>query len=295
MRKKTFNRLLILGTILFLLIFFIFCYQKIKKITDEKKSASPFKTLKKQDIKKMIFEKENKKYEVYKKNNSWYLKENNIEIKADKEKIEKIIEAVTEIKKEEIISKNKNKHQDFGIGKNKIIIFTQKKQISIYVGNNAGFNNNYLRVNEENEVFLGKDFEEFLNTNDWRELKVNLIEKEDNVEEVTLNYEGKTLVLKKEENEWKVNQKKAKKDRVDFFINEIFTLKGNDIVPYKSPSDINPSLTIQIREKNQIKKANFFKKDENNYWLTISFNNFVYQISSAYVLSLKKNEEDFIQ
>jgi len=295
MKKKTFNRLLTLGTILFLLLLFLFSYEKISKLIEETKNISPFKTLKKQDIKKIIFEKENKKYEIYKKNNLWFLKEKNIEVKADKEKIEKIIEAIIEIKKEEIISKNKNKHQDFGIGKNKIKIFTQNKQITIYVGDNSSFNTNYIRINEENEVFLGKNFDEFLTTNDWRDLKINLIKKEEDVEELTLNYENKTLFLKKQKNEWKINRKKAKKDRVDFFINEIATLKANDILYYENFPNINPSLTLQIKEKNQIKKAYFFEKDNENYWLTTSFNSIVYQLSSGYVSSLKKNEDDFIQ
>jgi len=295
MRKKNFNRLFTLGGILFLLLLFLFSYEKISKLIEEIKNISPFKTLKQQDIKKIIFEKENKKYEIYKKNNLWYLKEKNIEFKADKEKIEKIIEAIIEIKKEEIISKNKSKHQEFGIGKNKIKIFTQNKQINLYVGNNASFNTNYLRLNEENEVFLGKNFDEFLTTTDWRDLKINLIEKEENIEELTLNYEGKTLFFKKEKNQWTINQKKAKKDRVDFFINEITTLKANDVLFYENISDINPSITLQIKEKNQIKKAYFFEKDKDNYWLTTSSNHFVYQLSSVYVSSLKKNEEDFIQ
>jgi hypothetical protein len=295
MRKKNFNRLLTLGGILFLLILFLFSYEKISKLIEETKNISPFKTLKQQDIKKIIFEKENKKYEIYKKNNSWYLKEKNIEFKADKEKIEKIIEAIIEIKKEEIISKNKSKHQEFGIGKNKIKIFTQNKQITFYVGNNASFNTNYLRINEENEVFLGKNFDEFLTTTDWRDLKINLIEKEEDIEELTLNYEGKTLFFKKEKNQWTINQKKAKKDRVDFFINEIATLKANDILPYENISAIDPSITLQIKAKNQIKKAYFFEKDKDNYWLTTSFNHLVYQLSNVYISSLKKNEEDFIQ
>jgi hypothetical protein len=72
-------------------------------------------------------------------------------------------------------------------------------------------------------------------------------------------------------------------------------LKANDILPYENVYDINPSITLQIKEKNQIKKAYFFEKDKDNYWLTTSSNHLVYQLSSVYISSLKKTEEDFIQ
>jgi len=295
MGRKTLNRLLILAITLLFLFLFLFSYKKINQIIDERKNVYPFKTITQLEIKKIIFEKENKKYEIYKKNNLWFLKEKNTEFKADKEKIEKIIEAIKEIKKEEIISKNKNKHQDFGIGKNKIKVFYQNKEITIYVGSSANFNTNYLRINEENEVFLGQNFDEFLNTDDWRDLKINLIEKEEDVEELTLNYEGKTLFFKKEKNEWKINQKRAKKDRVNFFINEIATLKANDILSYDNLPDINPSIIIEVKEKNQIKKAEFFEKDKESFFLKTSLNRFIYQLNNVYISSLKKNEDDFIQ
>mgnify|MGYP001053781880 CR=1 FL=1 len=298
MSKKNLNRLLVLLITLFLLSLFIYSYQKISKIIQERKNIYPFKNIKNSDVKKIIFEKEDKKYEIYKKNNLWLLKEKNIEFRADKEKIDKVIEMIKEIKKEEIISRNKKRHQDFGVGKNKIKIFTQNKEITIYVGNNANLNNNYLRINEENDIFLGENFDEFLTTNDWRDLKINLIEKEENVEELTLNYEGKKLFLKKEKYGWKINQKKVKKDRVNFFINEISTLKANDIINKNNIpnfSNINPLMTIQIKEKNKIKKAEFFEKDKDNFFLKTSVDNVIYQLSSVYVLSLKKNEEDFIQ
>jgi len=295
MRRKNLNRLLTLLLISFFLFLFLFAYTKISNLIEKTKTVSPFKKIKSSEIKKIVFEKEDKKYEIYKKNNLWYLKEKGEEFKADKEKIEKIIEAIKEIKKEEIISKNKNKHQEFGIGKNKIKLFAKNLEITIYVGNPANFNSNYLRLNDENEIFLGENFDEFLTTNDWRDLKVGLIEKEEDVEELILNYEGKTLFLKKEKNEWTINQKKAKKDRVDFFINEIATLKANDILPYEDISDINPSIILQVKEKNQIKKADFFEKDKDSFFLKTSFNHLIYQLSSVYVSSLKKNEEDFIQ
>jgi len=295
MKKKTLNRLLILSAIFTLLFLFLFSYRKISNLIETTKNVSPFKKIKFSEINKIIFEKENKKNEIYKKNNLWYLKEKEEEFKADQEKIEKIIEAIKEIKKGEIVSKNKNKHQQFGIGKNKIKIFTKNDEITIYVGDTFNLNSNYLRINEENEVFLGENFNDFLTTKDWRDLKIGLIEKEENVEELILNFEGKILFFKKEKNEWKINQKKAKKDRVDFFINEIATLKANDILYDENFHDINPSLTLEIKEKNKIKKADFFEKDKDRYLLKTSLNNFIYQISAVYVSSLKKNEEDFIQ
>jgi len=295
MRKKVKNRIVILGLITLLIFLFFLFQEKITYLISQKEINYPFKKFNKSEINKIVIENKNKTTEIYKKNDSWYLKQQQKELRANKEKVEKIIDALTEIKKTEIVSKNKNKHQDFGIDKNKVIFFNKKEKIIVYVGNSIDLNTNYIRLDNEDDVFLAENFGDVLTTDDWRDLNINLIKNQENIQKIELSFDEKKLILKKEKDYWQINQKKAKKDRVDFFINDLTTLKANDIVFSPSLSDINPSIMIIIQEKNQIKKAEFFEKDKDNYLLKTSFNDVIYQISSPSVSFLKKEESDFIQ
>jgi len=297
MRKKLTYRILFLLSIIILIISFLFFQQKIKNLISQKQIIKPFAKLNKDELIKIIFEEENKKIEVYKKNNHWYLKKDNFEFRADEEKVNKTIDALINIKKEEIVSQNKNKHKNFGIDKKKIIFYAFKKKVEIYIGNSINFSNNYVRIDNENDVFLAEDLNDVFLNNDWRDLRVRLINKQEELNSLEINYlnKGKSLKLLKEKDDWKINGKNAKKDRVDFFINELATLKADDILIQKNLSLINPEIIISIKENNKTKKINLFAINQDYYLLKIESEKLNYKIKKPYISSLEKEQDNFIQ
>jgi len=296
MKKKLTRRLIYLSLTLTIIFLFILLKDKVNLLIFQKNMTKPFVKIEKEKIAKIILESENKKIELYKKGGQWYLKDKNLEIEADQERILKTIDALIALEKKEIVSKNKNKHQEFGINKKKITFFDKKDKFVVYIGNNYGLSQNYVRIDNQDEVFLGHNLNDVFTNLDWRNLSVPLINKEEAISQVEINLEEKKTILKREKDNWLVNKNIAKKDRVDFFLNDLSTLKANDILFSKdAPNLIWPELTIIINEDKKTKIAEFFKKDKDNYLLKISSNNLVYQINTPYVASLKKEEVDFIQ
>ena len=101
------------------------------------------------------------------------------------------------------------------------------------------------------------------------------------------------MVLLKKKDKWFIGEKEAKKDRVDFLINDLKTLSANDIIKEKQqfPEFSDFTITLKANKQNILKT---FYKDETNLWVVVSDRDITYVISSAYLNGLKKTEKDFI-
>ena len=259
------------------------------------KSNKPFSLLKKEEITELLITKD-KTTSLYKKGEFWFTKKDNNEFRADEERINKIVESLINLKKGDIVSSNKNKHQDLGINKQKIEIKIPGKSYVIYIGNTSGMSNNFVRIDNENEVFTSAGFEEVFTSDDYRDLLLHLVNHEAKVTSIEIYFDDKKTVLSKKGNAWKIGNKSVKKDRVDFFINDLKTLKAKDI--FKKPENYQPvdlEVSITVKESNQEKNIRFYYGDEENYSANITTSNFDYTIVSAYVASLKKEEKDFLE
>ena len=299
MRKKITNRILLLFFITIFIFAFLFLQEKLNHLITQRQINQPLAKINKNQITKIVFEDENQKTEVYKKNNHWYLKQDNFEFRANEERIKNTIEVLVNLKKEEIISQNKNKYKDFGIDKRRVTFYIDKDKFRVYVGNSANFTHNFVRIEDDDSVFLAENVNDIFSNTDWRDLRVNLISNLDKIKSIGINYlnEEKKLILVKDKNGWQVNGKKAKKDRVDFFINDLINLKAEDINYQENFYYINPEVTVVINEGNQINKGDFFTTDTDQeyYLLKTNKDNFIYKIKSLYISFLKKEEGDFIQ
>ena len=258
------------------------------------KPDQPFSSLKKEQISEIILSKD-KTSSVYKKGTTWYVKKGNSEFRADTDRISKIIESLINLKKDNVVSNNKNKHKDLGIDKQKIEIKAGKKSYVIYVGSPSGLSSNYVRIGTGNEVFTADGLDEAFTSDDYRDLLVHFINDETKVTSIEINFDDKNAVLTKKDSDWKTRDKNAKKDRVDFFLNDLKTLKARDVFPKDTNLPIADSVTIKIKENGKEKTIEFFPQDENNYLAKSSNSEFIFQIPAAYVASLKKEEKDFVE
>ncbi|MGB9707145.1 MAG: DUF4340 domain-containing protein [Microgenomates group bacterium] len=291
--KKRLSSLLLI--LVFIFVFFV-VKNNLHKILPQK-SKKVFTTLKKNEIKEIDIETNDKKIKIDKKNDFWIIKKEGVVFNADKERIEKIIDAFINLEKEEIASTNQKNFKNLGIDKQKITLITNKKKYTVYIGNSPSLEKNYLKVNNENEVFIASGFSNLLYPDDFRDLNLYLISDENKVNHLTIKIHPQTeFSLTKKNDNWFIGDKKAKKERVDYFINDLKTLKANDILPNNTPlPTFFPELTIVIKENNQEKTAYFLKKDENNYYLQIKENKQIYQVAAVYVSSFKKEEKDFFE
>lgn len=263
--------------------------------------SAPFKQIRKEGISEVLLQYDKKETRLYKNKNEWALQKDGVEYRADQDLIDSLLNSFVNLQKGEIASNNKNKHVSFGIETKKISVRSKSQEFIVYVGNVAGLNKNYVRINNENEVFVASGFTEAFSHEDYRDLRVNLIQNEDRIGEVEISFDYEKLLLAKKNNEWYSNEKKLKKERVDFFLNDLKTLKSTDILK-ETPFLGSPSLTIKLKENGQQKTAEFFlpadrqgQKDANSYFLKTSASEKIFQIDGVYVASLKKQEKDFTE
>src|SRR3990167_4371012 len=112
------------------------------------KTDQPFSTIDKAAIKELIVT-QDKTTSLYKKNGKWTIKKNGVEYPADQEKLESLINAFINLEKSEAVSNNKARHTQLGIGKQKIELKSAGKKYVIFVGDDSGLGNNYVRIDNE--------------------------------------------------------------------------------------------------------------------------------------------------
>lgn len=293
--KKNRSRILFLLIVTVTLFTLISTKDKIINSLFTKPIERPFSQITAESIKQIDIVNDKKTISLYKKNNQWYLKENQIEFLADQDKTNKIIIDFTQITEEELVSDNKKRFTDFGIEKNRIIIKTINKNYSIYIGQLSGANKTYIKIDDQNAVFSVSGFGDVFSssTNDYRDLSVNFLKDEKLITELTIN----NIVIKKNKNRWLVNNQEVKPDQISFYLNDLKTLKATDLLIQKPILYNNPELTITLRSDQEEKTAKFYPIDskQEDYYLVTSNSKFIFQISATSISTLKKEEKDFLK
>ncbi|KKO19694.1 MAG: hypothetical protein DCC43_01920 [Candidatus Brocadia sp.] len=122
------------------------------------------------------------------------------------------------------------------------------------------------------------------------------------VKELTLNYNERTISLKKINNVWKLKndeQKEVQGREVDYFIRSLNELKGNYIEQYKTTNLTQFSLdkpqaiiTIGLEGGDAVLYVGK-KKDTDGYYLKNKDSDYIYVVGNESVANLIKKEEDF--
>jgi hypothetical protein len=288
---RNINKRLLIGVLIFTLLTGVFIFiQKAPNLLYKEEKA--LVGLNKAAINQLVIVDEKERITVTKKNNRWLIGD----FPADQERIEKIIEVSLGLKKKEAVSRNKNKYTDFEVtGKRKIEL---GKDI-LYIGKTYAFGRSYFRVEGDSNVYVAdEDLSNLLYPKDFRDLKLYFISDENKVDRVEISWEGEKSSLIKKDGKWLTSANKtAKKDRVDFLINDIKTLKGDDVFEKKKIdlSSYSVDLSLMVSEAGKDRKGFFYKKNEEKYYFYQEGANYVYQIPATYVASLKKEEKDLVE
>lgn len=302
MEKNRFRIIFLIGIVISLWIGFII--KDKLQIISSTKEVKPFSGIKTEAVKQVIFNNGIVETVVYKKNNIWNLKKDNTEYLADQDRINKVIDDLINLKKEEVVSTNKKKHFDLGIDKQLISLQIDNQNYKLYIGNNYSLNKNYLRINDENDVFIGTGFDTVFYPEDYRDLSVNFIKDENKITAVIIKeYGAIKLSLELKNKKWiTADNKEIKKEKVDFLINDLKTLKASD---FTQPDNFDKTtgdkyLSIIIKENNPPaggeKTADFYTIIDNkeNYYLKTNQSNIIFKIAAANVQSLNKEEKDYL-
>ncbi|MBI3366203.1 DUF4340 domain-containing protein [Candidatus Roizmanbacteria bacterium] len=299
MNKNT-SRLVFLATVI-VVFSGIIVFKNIVQSFMSQNIPQPFKQIKKPDVNEIAVQDDKNETKVYKNKNIWTLQKDGVEYPADIERIETIINGFINLQKGETVSNNKDKHSSLGIGTKKITLKSNNQQFAIYIGNVAAMSKNYIRINNDNDVFISSGFNDMFTFNDYRDLHVHLINSEEKINEIEIAFDNTILTLVKKNNQWYSKDAKLKKERVDFFLNDLKILKAANILN-KDSSSSGTNLSIKVKENNQEKTAEFSlpaeqagQKDNTAYILKTSTSDRVFKIDGVYVSSLKKQEKDFAE
>jgi hypothetical protein len=300
--KKTPGRLLILN-LLFVLLVLLFLTRDGISTLFESKNNQPLAKVQPEAIKEIEIKNGGIITHLIKKNNKWLIKKDNIEFLADQQRIESIIYNLLNFQKESLISTNKKRHGDFGIGPKKIVLKTSTDWYTVFVGTSQNLDIGYIRIGEENELYALSGSDQMFNPPDYRDLYIHVISSEQNVSQFNIKYNGTQLSFEKKDNNWMVNGKKAKHELVDYYINAFTTLKSIDILLPEQLQDLfkkaTPIISIQAKEKGKTIQAEIVsiidKENKPMYYLKSDTISSVYQLDETTVEELKKTEKDFIE
>ncbi len=287
MERNT-QRLRVLLVSICLLAAAIFFKSKLPALTNAN-SQLAFPKLNRDNITAIDVQETNDTIFLKKINSRWFVKKDGENFAADGDRINSIINSLETLKIRGIVSDNKNNRADFGIGKQAITLHGKNDYI-LYLGDSNASNQYYVRIGKSNAVFTAGNLDDILIPADYRDLSTHLVDDENKVKNIKIDYSGKETVLVKNNDQWKVNNVDAQREQADYYINDLKTLKSTDIF-LKNPVDssMTASLTITVDGKT----ATFYEKDKDNYYLSISGDKKYYQIPAVYVSSLMKEQKDF--
>lgn len=288
------NRLIVLSVVILLLLAAITTKDILGRLFGPK-PGKPFSAIKKELVSEIALQDDQARQRIYKKSGKWFVTKEGFEYPADAERISGLIDSMIGFTEGDPVSSNKSRHKDLGIGKDLVSLSADGKTYTLYIGEQTGTTSNYVRVGDENNVYVTSGFDTAFTPEDYRDLSIRAVTSEDKVTTITLLNEGNEVLLTKDKDAWKANGAAAQREKVDFYINDVKTLRATDRVKNSEVStDATPSLTVNIRESGKDTSVFFFPKDETTYFLRVGMNGPVYTIQAAYVESLKKTQADFL-
>lgn len=274
--------------------FFILFVLGYQSYTVQTSTPHVFRFTVKDPISTISFIYEGKKKSVQRVNGRWYTKDP-FTLPADETRINKLIEVIKTLKKTTIVSHNTKKHTEFGITSNRLEIRTKSNIYRLYIGR-GNYTKNYLRMDDEDIIFEEEGLDNVFDPFDYRNLSVPFVQKENRVNMIDIVWEGNRTKLNREGDEWKVNGKKGLRDRIDYLINALATLRATDILKKEGSEKqlSSPILEITVKEDKKNKELTVYEKDETTGYVTTTTSPFIFVIPQVYLDSVEKEESQFM-
>lgn len=297
--KKDIKRLKKLLIIFVAALSFLVINQKLSQSPKSEVKALP--NFNKERVTGLKVTKDNQTREIFKKENKWYAKgKEEDEFPGDSDRVSLILDSLSGLDRSETISENKNKYGQFEVDGKKKVEFDldSQKNSTVYIGKQFSISKTYFRIAKDPAVYIASnDLSPIFDPFDFRDLKPHLIDDENEVSFVDVSWDENKLSLTKKDDHWLTSSnKEAKRERVDYFVNDLNTLKGNDIIRRDKVelTALKKELTVVLVEKGKKKTGVFYKKDKNSYYLDILGSKYLLQIPGVYPDSFKKTEVDFL-
>ena len=288
------KRLLLLSFVLILFLALFYSKDLIQKNMTPK-TISLF-SLNNENTSQFLLTGESLTQKLIKNGSKWFVEKEGKQFAADPEKVSNLIQALTGLTEGTIVSKNKNKHADFGIGTEIIVVKTADRERTLYLGKSYGSSARYARMDKGDTVFVGENLQSILINSDFRDLKTHALDDDSSLQSMEIEMNGLKTKLIKNKDGWTLRDKKLKSETVGYYINDLKNLTATDIIEANTKvTDANPTLTIRLKTQKQESAIDFVKYDDKSYAMKSPSYPWLFLIPEVNVASLQKQEKDFLE
>lgn len=246
-------------------------------------------------INKVEIKRPEKNIILEKKNNEWFVGET----KADQALVINLLEEIEKIKDGELISANPDKKKNFGFDEktNQIKIYQDNSLVlDIFAGRfNPDQYGQYFRKNDEDKIYLAKIYLEPMIEQDFSDLKIIKFQKE-KISKIGWQYPKESFSLNKDNEEWKIDSKTAKKEIVEGLLNELINLSAVDLLIDKKDEEAGldkPQLKLIVTTQDKNNEILFGKEENEKIYLKVAGEKIVYLIDNYLKEKLFKRAKDF--
>lgn len=222
--------------------------------------------------------------------NGKWLTKGTVRMPADEIRIKgflQFLKTLTKMKLFHRTKKTKRVRQD----SNRIEIKIGMMTYRLYIGN-SDLTKNYLMLNDEPIIFEAEGFDDVFDPFDYRDLSLHPINTVEQVSAIKITWETNESKLEKNKDVWLVNGKKAVRERADYLLNNIQTLKATDIITPQQFNPQTPHLTHEEGNKNTL--LTVYNFDDSSSIVKMSNSKFIYKVPNVYLESVKKAEDDLM-
>ncbi len=199
-----------------------------------------------------------KEVKLVKNNYSWKVElTDNKFASVPKKKVNELFSTLQKIKAKRIVSKNKNKWNEFEVGENStsVKVFENSKKVLDIILGKFTFQqprsiNSYVRLSDENEVYETEGFLEMTFNKDANSFRNNNILNENykNWKSLKFNYPKDSFELKKVENKWKINNSVTDSLKTENYLRTLSKLTSSEFVDNFTTGDVKKSVKIQTSD-----------------------------------------------
>lgn len=256
---------------------------------------APLMPFKDADVKQIDLTGTTRSQAVIRQNGSWLVPKDGINYRADTNKVANLLKVLHTVSGGDVVSRNKDKFADLGIGKQSITVEAKNGKYTVYVGANYLANDVYARFDNRPEVFIAKDLGSVNLEDDLRDLRLSLVQNPANVQSLQVDFQGEQVVLIKSGNTWHTKGETPVSDvAVERYIEDIAGLQGFDMFLRPFAPAGAPDLTVVVKEGKGSKAVHFYQHNEQGLLADIEGSEYVYAVDRAFVASLEKKETDFV-
>jgi len=292
--KKNRKRLLLLSIVLVVSLALFFSKDYILRYTSPR--TPPLFSLTVETVSQFSLTGESLSQKIVRSGGKWFVEKDGRQFAADSEKMITLIQTLNGLSPETIVSKNKNKHAELGIGTEIIVVKTSGRERTLYLGKPYRSNARYARLDDDEAVFVGENLQSIPLNSDYRDLKTHLLDDESALQSLEIDMNGVKTKLVKNKDEWTLGDKKLKNSPINYYLSDLKNLTATDIIGADIKiMETNPSLTLHLRTQKQEKTADFIKYDEKSYVMKSPSYPWLFIIPEVNVASLQKQKKDFLE